>query len=776
MDMDLPNALLFSLMKPKNSPASALAFTRRDFLSQSARCLVGASLVLPHLSWLSCAAETAPVLPMGSAPAPLDAAWFPSRLHAFVWRNWSLVSLDRMASVVGAKTEDLMQLGRSMGLEPPRGLSDIQRRRASLTVIRANWHLLPYEQLLTLLGWTAEEMAYTLREDDFFFIKLGLLKPKCEPLRWAEPTLTQTSRASEIANIVRTHFPKGELEGHDPLFSFVDTLSQPLKDQPPLRKPEGKPPLRLGYSYFALYGDPLLNPALDPYPDGYLGRLAAAGVNAVWLQAVLGRLSPLPWAHEENIEKRRTTLRDLVARASRQGIQIFLYLNEPRTLPASSPVFKEHPDWRGVAEQDFITLCTSSPEVRAGLREAVADLCRAVPGLGGFFSISASENLTNCWSHGQGNNCPRCKPRGPAQVIAEVNATFMEGIRAAKGSQRMLVWDWGWGNDWAEEAISRLPAGVEFMSVSEWDLPIERGGVKSTVGEYSLSAIGPGPRALRHWAAAKKHGLPIVAKIQTGNSWELSAVPYLPVVDNVARHVSALKAAGVSDLMLGWTLGGHPSPNMAAIAEITSGGTLESLALRRHGQAQAGPVVQFWRECSTAFREFPYHGGCLYLAPLQMGPANPLWPAPTNYKAAMVGIPYDDLDAWRAIYPADVFIAQLEKVASGFESAIAKLRAVVPAPSPALAEELTYAEAAAIHFASVANQSRYVLARRANNATDLRHSIEVETVLATRLHALQSRDTHLGFEASNQYFYTPLDLVEKVINCRWLDAKLGALK
>ena len=48
------------------------------------------------------APATAPVLPMGSAPVPLGADWFPSRLHAFVWRNWSLVSPERLAKTVGA--------------------------------------------------------------------------------------------------------------------------------------------------------------------------------------------------------------------------------------------------------------------------------------------------------------------------------------------------------------------------------------------------------------------------------------------------------------------------------------------------------------------------------------------------------------------------------------------------------------------------------------------------------------------------------------------------
>jgi hypothetical protein len=44
------------------------------------------------------------------------------------------------------------------------------------------------------------------------------------------------------------------------------------------------------------------------------------------------------------------------------------------------------------------------------------------------------------------------------------------------------------------------------------------------------------------------------------------------------------------------------------------------------------------------------------------------------------------------------------------------------------------------------------------------------------LHAVQSRDSRIGFEASNQYYYVPVDLAEKVINCqdlltRWLPAE-----
>jgi len=752
-------------MKPRTRLEPNVTVTCRRLFTRLLLAFMAGVSMMP---WGTRAAGTVDVLPMGSAPAPLEAAWFPSRLHAFVWRNWALVPPGRLAEVVGAQASDIIALGRSMGLEPPRGLDDEQRRRSHLTLIRRNWHLLPYDQILTLLGWTPERLAYTLREDDFFFHKLGQLKPKSEPLRWSAPTAEENARAAEIAGIVREVFPCGGLEGADPLFSFIETLKAPLDFDRSPAAADKKAPLRMGYSYFALCGDPLLDPALDPYPDGLLARLAAAGENAVWLHVELGHLASLPWMGQANIERRRAALRDLVARAAKHGIQVFLYFNEPRALPSTSPVFIEHPDWRGVSEKEFNAVCTSSPEVRGALRDALTSLCRAVPDLGGFFTITASENLTSCWSHGKGDGCPRCKERKPAEVVAEVSATIAEGIRAAGGRQRYLAWDWGWKEEWALEAIALLPEGVELMSVSEWHLPIERGGVKSAVGEYSISAIGPGPRALRHWEAARKRGLRVAAKIQCGNSWELSAVPYLPVLENITRHAAALREAGVQDIMLGWTLGGYPSPNIEAISEIYSGGTLDTLARKRHGAANAAAASAFWRGCSAAFREFPFHISCVYRAPLQMGPANPLWPAPTGYQSSMVGIPYDDLKGWRAVYPAEVFAGQLEKVATGFEKAVATLRRAVGTLPPALAEEARFAEAAAIHFASVANQCRAVVARDAGDRAELRRLCVAEEALAVRLHALQSRDARIGFEASNQYYYTPHDLVEKVINCRWV--------
>jgi hypothetical protein len=57
--------------------------------------------------------------------------------------------------------------------------------------------------LLALLGWSAEQLAYALREDDFLFAKLGSLKPYGEPLRYRPPDDATRDRAAAIARAGR---------------------------------------------------------------------------------------------------------------------------------------------------------------------------------------------------------------------------------------------------------------------------------------------------------------------------------------------------------------------------------------------------------------------------------------------------------------------------------------------------------------------------------------------------------------------------------------------
>lgn len=701
-------------------------------------------------------------LPIGNAPEPVALSHFPSSFHAVVWRNWTLVPTARLAKTIGTTPGNIKKLGAALGLPAPKRISADQWRRSALTIIRRNWHLLPYEQLLILLDWTPEKLAFTLQEDDFLYIKLGSHKPKCPPVRWQEPDAAAQKRAAELAMIVKDSFPKKQ----EPLFAFVKALEKPIKPRPN-SKPNPFSP-RFCYSYHALYGDPLLEKEADPYPDGYLARLAASGVDGVWMQAVLSNLAPNPWnpAASAHYEERLAGLRKLTERAKKHGIGVWLYCNEPRTLPVAA--FAKAPDVKGITVGEHATLCTAVPAVRQYLTDAIASVCAAVPELAGFFSITYSENQTHCWSHGGGAKCPRCASRGTVASLTDVNTAIHSGLAKAGGKQKLIVWDWAWPDSVVADAILKLPRDVLFMSVSEWDLPIRRGGVAATVGEYSLSAVGPGPRATRHWALAKARGIKTVAKIQAANSWELSAVPYVPAVANTAKHAVRLRAAQVDGLMLGWTLGGYPSPNLEVVAEIGQGAradeALQRVARRWFGARDAAQVVAAWTAVSTAYEEFPFHIQTIYNAPFQHGPANLLWEKPTGYRATMVGFGYDDLSTWRAVYPPEVFIAQLRKVADGFQRGAGSL---LSSSNPTVRTEAHLMEVVAIHFASVANQARFVQIRGARSA-ERTEILDDEVALTRRLLALQAQDARIGFEASNQYYYVEMDLLEKLANLAYL--------
>ncbi len=466
-----------------------------------------ATIVLAMICFLQpCVAENS--LPSGSAPAALEFTHFPDRLHTFIWRNWPIVPVERLAKVLETTPENVRLVADSMGLPTPNPVAEQDKERIYISILRRNWHILPYDQMLTLLDMTAEQLALALREDDFLFEKLGGLKPACERLVYTPPNESAQKRSAEIKQFVQERFGDELLQPEEKRFQFTEDLSQIA---PPSVKASSTTTERFSpcyiYSYFALYGDPLMNPQLDPYPDGLLQKLSELGVDGIWMHTVLRQLAPSEIFPEygKDCEIRLKNLNALVQRAKKYGIGIYIYVNEPRAM--QDDFFSNRESLRGVREGSYSALCTSTPEVQQWLGDSLAYVFHQVPDLAGAFSITASENLTNCASHGQEAACPRCSQRKPADIIAEVNTIIEKGVHRGNPDAKVIAWDWGWNDSWAVDAIEQLPKSIYFMSVSEWSKPIERGGIKNAVGEYSISTVGPGPRATRHWAAAKKAGL-----------------------------------------------------------------------------------------------------------------------------------------------------------------------------------------------------------------------------------------------------------------------------
>lgn len=734
-------------------------------------------------------------LPEVAVRAPAPSPHFPDALHAVVWRNWGLVEPVRLGEVLEASAEQITNVATSMGLPAQAHAPAEMSSRGYITLIRRNWHLLPYEQLLQLLDISAEDLAFRLREDDFLYVKLGNLKPNCPPVKYSPPSADAKARAEAIRHVVEKQFGERLVQPQEPRFAFIDDFSKQASAEgsAPPQPASSKEQLRFIFSYCAIFGDALSNPMLDPYPDGLLAELRARGVNGVWLHTVLRQLAPGGDAFPEFGEgsaARLEVLRQLVKRAERHGIKVYLYFNEPRAMPLE--FFDSHPEMLGVREGSHGSLCTSQPAVRRWLTDAMAHVFHEVPGLGGVFTITASENLTNCSSHGQQATCPRCKDRTRADIVSELHEAIVAGVERAAPNAQVIAYDWGWGADSAD-VIKRLPSSVWLMSVSEWGLPVHRGGVDSVVGEYGISVVGPGPTALRRWEIARQRGLKTVAKVQLNNSWELSSVPYLPVLDLVGQHCLNLKKSGVDGLMLSWSLGGYPSLNLelasllGEMAEPDLGAALQHLAVKQYGVAAAPRVRQSWKLFSDAFQEYPFNISVLYNAPQQMGPANLLYGEPTGYQATMVGIPYDDLTRWCGPFTPQALAAQMQAVAEGWLRGIAELEAarlLVPSEARSQIEsDLRVAKAAYHHFQSTANQVRFTMARDARLAagTDADKvaatneqlaMLDKEITAASQLFDLAMADSRLGYESSNHYFYVPLDLVEKVVNCEHLRSEL----
>ncbi len=708
---------------------------------------------------------------------PLPLEHFPTRMQAFVFRNWGMVEPSVLASILGCSTDSVRELAVNMGLPAdPCGDYEAWRTKGYITIIRANWHLCTYSQIAGLLGWSEEKLAFILREDDFLSHKLGHFKPAVEPVAYEKLDAASIAETARLRERIRALYASLPAPTAKPL-DFVPMFSEAVRDPMPGKTDRFE--YRIIYSYCALYGDTFADPALleASFPEELLAAYQSLGINGIWTQAVLYTLTPNPFepSLSEGYESRLAGMRALVERLARYGIKLFLYLNEPRAMPPE--FFEGREQLRGTvhAQTGYGSLCVSVPEVREYLRASSEYLCRAVPGLGGYLTITASENQTNCYSHAiEGNcTCPRCRERRPSDVIADVNRALYEGAAAVNPDFRMLAWNWAWNGrqeNMIADTVKKMPEGVALMCVSEEAVTKIVGGVETSVRDYSISVEGPGELAKNAWREAHRLGHPTYAKLQLGVTWEMACIPCIPAFDKIYRHLSGVCEAGVNGIMLGWTLGGFPSPTLRLAQGFYESGGIpekEKLYARMFPDADPDTLAIAFTALSEAFDEYPFHIMSAYNGPQQMGCANLLWGEPTGWKSTMVCYPYDDLDGWRSVYPREVYLSQLEKLASGWHQGLALLEAAAAkSADPTLHSLVRWTKAADCQFGSMVNQCRFVMAREAGG--DLSPIIDDEIRLARELMLLCGEDPTIGYESSNHYFFTRMSLAEKILCCEKL--------
>ena len=697
----------------------------------------------------------------------LDFPHFPTRFQAFIYRNWDTIKISSMAKILETDCQTIRNLARDMGLEEENYNND-WLKKGYITLIRANFHLLTYEQICTMLEISMEELAFILKEDDFLSHKLGHFKPNTPTIKYRELSKEEKDKTKEIHRATKKIYNKTKEVEAMP-FSFDNNFKSLNKVLTKTNK-ESIFKNRIIYSYCALYGDMLLSKKDidESFPDSLLEAYEKTGVNSLWMQAILYTLAPFPFdlSLSKDHKKRLESLNYLIAKLKKYNIKLFLYLNEPRSMPGA--FYEKYPNLKGEEEEGFYAMCTSTKEVQDYLRDSCYYLVKNTKGLGGFLTITASENLTNCFSRTRPENmvCPRCTKRHAYEIIAKVNNLIYEGARAANKDIEVIAWTWAWyGN--TDKIIERLDKNIGIMSVSEQGVKKLIGGIETSVLDYSISIIGPGDYSLATWEKAIGHTN--YAKIQANVTWECAAVPFIPVFDNIYKHVKGIIESGlVGNLMLGWTLGGYPSANLLLITHLLEAKeklpSLEEIIENIYTKEYKDRILKASNLFSKAFDEFPFHIQSAYLGPQNYGPSNLLYEKETHFSASMVGYPYDDLEAWRAIFPRDLYIEQTRKLSQIWQEGLKALD--LKSQDPLIKDLLDSAKALYCHFRSMYLQALFVSKREDNK--ECLAIINEEKALCLDLLDIMATNPTIGYEPSNHYFYTRAQLMEKYINLDYL--------
>ena len=452
---------------------------------------------------------------------------FPTIHQAFIFRAYEYIPPLRIAQILDTTEEKIREAAKEMGLEKACE-SNVWLEKGYITIIRQMWHILPYQQILELLDMDEEALAVILREEDFLDIKLGD-KPICERVTFRELNEQEKEQTAKIKEIMK----QLDLTGTEP-FDFcyevqdMQFFGKQFFDQ------------RIMYCFTGLYQHAFDVDSSTYCTDEMLEAYRKAGVNALWTQGVLFQLAEFPFNKKLSVgyTNRIARLREFTERCDKYGIKLYLYLNEPRSMPEN--FYEEYPKIKGHnAKEDKVCMCTSTKEVQDYLKNAVMSICQDVPKLGGFIMITRSENPTNCYSHSTRGTCgcERCNKRSESEVIAEVISCVENASHKINPEVKIIVWDWAWG-DLANDIIKALPDDVILMCQSEYRVPFVKGGIKGEVHDYSMSNIGPGKVAKERWKIARERGLQIAAKVQVNTSWECSTVPALPVYPLIEEGVT----------------------------------------------------------------------------------------------------------------------------------------------------------------------------------------------------------------------------------------------
>ncbi len=382
-------------------------------------------------------------------------------------------------------------------------------------------------------------------------------------------------------------------------------------------------------------------------PDEFLNRLAHDGVNGVMLHLEAlwpHRIVPEFGKPPEDMFK---MLQERVRRYAMYGIRLYLYINEPKSFPADSPLRAKYPHMLGGDANGLTYFCTSTSGGRAAITARFRELMSGVPGLGGFIVICVGERATHCCSgvyepRVRPLRCPRCSKRAPRDVLHDTLAAMERGVHAADPAADFIAWPYSqnlcWGEQLTRDAAAHVPPNVILMHNFDSAAKVRQLGKVRRADDYWLSVPGPSKLFRDCARAAHQHGTRVFAKIMVGCSHELASVPYIPVPGNLYRRFRGMHLLGVSGALQNWGSGNDPSLMNRAAGDLafTPFPVSEEDFLYRHARRDWGrharTVVRAWKHFSAAYSQYPVAIGFSYYGPMHNGPVWPLYLEPRFLK------------------------------------------------------------------------------------------------------------------------------------------------
>ncbi|MBE7027177.1 MAG: hypothetical protein E7410_06440 [Ruminococcaceae bacterium] len=554
--------------------------------------------------------------------------------------------------------------------------------------------------------------------------------------------------------------------------------------------PTNRPPLNI---------DELSND-IDYYPDEYLNRLAHDGTNGLWIYTRLSDLVKTDIIPEygDGCEKRIAKLNSIIKRCKRYGIGVYVFMIDPIALPAE--LYEKYPHMAGIYQpsNNTYTFCTSSEEGARYCVEAMQKLCKALPDMAGVIDITNGEKPTSCASNklpgimdiddGKGtiakrnahnlDDCPRCKGKSRAEVVAHTANLLREGMRKANSNAEFISWTYGhkfWGYDEIESYIEKVDSDIIIMQNFEEKGTATQLGKKRLAIDYWLSYAGPSDLYKISSEAAKKNGNEMYAKMQVCCSHELATVPYIPVPGILFDKYSA----DISGVMQCWYFGNYPSLMSKASGELAfmhdfsdKKAFLEHLAGIYFGNSRAKEASKAWELFEKGYKNYPLNILFSYYGPVHDGIAWDLQLKPKNYPLSR---------SWKYLEAAEgdrigecIFNchtieeteALLDAITENWEKGLSFL------PSNTPDEQKSVAEALMLLFTSAKNiiefyMLRYELAKNNSDARDtltkMRKIVEDEIENSKKMIPLCENDSRLGYHSeAESYKFFPAQLKKRI--------------